>query len=240
MRQPVDADDDIKGVIFDVDGTLYWQTPIRIIMAIWLSFVYALRPFHLLKIINVIRSYRKAQEHLRFEQNPQPKNLKRQIELASRMSEETFDSVNEIVAEWFEKRPLMLLRFFIKKNTQSALEALKRDEYRLGVYSDYPADSKLKALGIRDFFSVAVSSQNDEVKGFKPNTNGFEITARKLGLQPHQTLYVGDRKDVDGIGAQKAGLKTLIVKNSWRFKPDDRWPDNYRGEPLLFGNGKNR
>lgn len=91
------------------------------------------------------------------------------------------------------------------------LATLRERGYHLGVFSDYPATEKLKALGVRDYFTTVVSSQDNEVRGFKPNTTGFGIAVSRLGLLPGEVLYVGDRLDVDGRGAKGAGIAAAIL-----------------------------
>ncbi len=81
----------------------------------------------------------------------------------------------------------------------------------MGAYSDYPAVKKLSALGIAGAFESIISAEDPEVRGFKPHTNGFEVSAKKMGLLPEQILYVGDRVDVDGAGALQAGMGAAIL-----------------------------
>lgn len=63
----------------------------------------------------------------------------------------------------------------------------------------------------------------------KPNRPMFDIALDVLGSTPENTLMVGDRLDTDILGAQNAGLKTVLVF-SGVTKPDDLavegiWPD---------------
>lgn len=45
----------------------------------------------------------------------------------------------------------------------------------------------------------------------KPETAMFEVALRRLGTQPEQTLMVGDRLETDILGAERAGLQTVLV-----------------------------
>ena len=54
-----------RGVLFDVDGTLYHQNCLRFIVAIHFAMYVLIRPFKTLKEIRIVRSYRSAQESLR-------------------------------------------------------------------------------------------------------------------------------------------------------------------------------
>ena len=55
----------IKGILFDVDGTLYYQTPLRLIMILNLFLSNFWRPKELKGLIKIISTYRWAQEQLR-------------------------------------------------------------------------------------------------------------------------------------------------------------------------------
>src|SRR4051794_27917870 len=55
----------LKAIVFDVDGTLYRQSPLRRAMALRLLYAHAVRPLEGLRTFRVLSAYRKAQEHLR-------------------------------------------------------------------------------------------------------------------------------------------------------------------------------
>lgn len=55
----------IKGLVLDVDGTMYDAFPIRIIMAVYLLVTYGWNPRLFLRVVKIISSYRHAQESLR-------------------------------------------------------------------------------------------------------------------------------------------------------------------------------
>ena len=82
---------------------------------------------------------------------------------------------------------------------------------RLGALSDYPADAKLQALGIRDQFEVVLSAQSPEVGVFKPHPGGLEAVLDRMRVSVNQALYVGDREEVDAAAAEAAGLACAIL-----------------------------
>jgi putative hydrolase of the HAD superfamily len=63
---------------------------------------------------------------------------------------------------------------------------------------------KLAAVGLVDAFDVVVIAE--EVGVAKPDAEIFQLTCRQLRIAPHQAVHVGDRLDVDAIGAVRAGL----------------------------------
>lgn len=201
----------IKGVLFDVDGTLYHQFPVRLVMCCQLL-LHLYTPVKLYKMIKIIYSYRKAQEELRHNRNVHA-NSTSQIDRTVEKTGESHFFVREITEEWFEKKPLPFLKFFRRKGIVPVLDYLQGRDVKLGVYSDYPARAKLQALGLRKYFSTVISASDEEVVGFKPISNGFFIASLKMGLKPEEILYVGDRVAVDGAGAMAAGMKAVILKH---------------------------
>ena len=89
------------------------------------------------------------------------------------------------------------------------IEELKKRGYRLGVLSDFPVGTKLKAMGIEDYFSVILSSE--EWGRYKPCLTPFELMRDEMKMESRDILYVGDslRKDIEGAG--RAGLRTALL-----------------------------
>ena len=77
--------------------------------------------------------------------------------------------------------------------------------------SDYPAEAKLQALGVAALFDVVLSAQDPDIDVFKPNPRGLLVTLERLGSAAAQSLYVGDRVDVDVPTAEAAGMRCVIV-----------------------------
>lgn len=203
----------IKGILFDVDGTLYHQTPLRVIMFFLLVSLNFHNPKELLKKFKVIIYYRKAQETLRKSHGIQGENSNNQLMLTAEITGERPSYISEVVEEWFEKRPIPFIRLCRRRGLKHAFEIWHKKGLKLGVYSDYPVrKDKLHALGIYRFITTIVSANDSEVYGFKPKTNGFAIAAKKMGVRPSDILYVGDRPEVDGVGASEAGMRVMILK----------------------------
>ena len=45
----------------------------------------------------------------------------------------------------------------------------------------------------------------------KPEVAMFEVAVERLGVEPGQVVMIGDRLETDILGAQRAGLKTILV-----------------------------
>jgi phosphoglycolate phosphatase/putative hydrolase of the HAD superfamily len=90
--------------------------------------------------------------------------------------------------------------------------------FKIGIYSDYFAEEKVRVLGISPILSTIVSSADSDVCGFKPDSNGFVVAASKMGLKPNEIVYVGDRMELDGMGAKRAGMHAVIVKGFFKIR----------------------
>jgi putative hydrolase of the HAD superfamily len=70
-------------------------------------------------------------------------------------------------------------------------------------------ERKLAATGLRGRFATLVCSEEAGVA--KPAAGAFLAGCAALGVAPGETVYVGDRADVDGLGAARAGLVGVWV-----------------------------
>jgi HAD superfamily hydrolase (TIGR01549 family) len=206
----------IKGVLFDVDGTMYRQLPMRMTMVLLLLLLNLHRPAMLLRVLKVISAYRNAQEILRREPHKVLNPAFRQLQVTADATGESLQFVKSVIQKWFESMPLRVLGLFKRRDLIPVLDELSAAGIKLGVYSDYPVSGKLKVLGISQCFSVALSAADENVVGFKPRSNGFELAAGLLKLETEKILYVGDRPEIDGVGAEAAGMCAIIVRSPFR------------------------
>jgi HAD superfamily hydrolase (TIGR01509 family) len=121
------------------------------------------------------------------------------------------DQVSDCVSTWFEREPLGLLHRFIRPGLVNFLASARQRGIKLAVLSDYPAEAKLTAMRLREYFDLVVSAQDDGIQCFKPNPAGLEFTLQKLGVNKDNAVYVGDRLSVDVEAARRAGVRAIIV-----------------------------
>lgn len=222
----------IKGILFDVDGTLYHQTPLRVFMTFLLIFTNIHSPKELVRKVKVIIQYRKSQEILRKSPLMLKKSLQDQLLLTTEATGEPLSYVSDVIDEWFEKRPLPFIRLCRRRGMEHAFEIWHKMGLKLGIYSDYPVrKDKLHAFGIHRFITTIVSASDSEIYGFKPKTNGFAVAAKKMGAKPSEILYVGDRPEVDGAGAFEAGMQVVILKGITKKRTVCHYPSfsSFRG-----------
>ncbi len=207
----------LKALIFDVDGTLYEQAPVRRAMLCRILLANLATPMQGIATLQAIRSYRKAHEELRHSSSDSDEIANTQLLLASKAGGMSPEIIASYVARWMEKEPLSLLATWMRNGTVGLLQAARRSGLNLAVCSDYPADRKLMAMGIAGFFDVVVTAQDPEVQRLKPDPTGLRVTLQRLAVRSDEALYIGDRADVDGEAADRAGMRRVILRSGQDF-----------------------
>jgi FMN phosphatase YigB (HAD superfamily) len=187
---------DIRLVVFDVDGTLYRQRSLRLRMG--RDMVLHTVAKRDLSAIGVINAYRRIRERLGDEEVVDfERVLIAETAKATSMSPE---SVQTIVAEWIETRPLRYLRSCLFSGVPQLFAGLQRAGKKIGIFSDYPA------MGLAAHYVVAAN----DVRLLKPHARGLESLMAAASATARDTLFIGDRVDRDGVAGQRAGVRTLI------------------------------
>ena len=201
----------IRAVLFDVDGTLYRQRPLRFLMAAELATLAFRQPRRAPAVWRALSAYRKAQETLRGRDEA---DSAQQLRIAAAQVGMTQDGVAAIVDEWMIERPLKYLSRCRADGLVDLLDFLTSRHVRIGVLSDYPAQKKLDALGVGQYFSLVLCGGDPDVGAFKPNPRGFLAACETWQLAPADVLYVGDRVDADAAGAHAAKMPAVIVTDA--------------------------
>jgi putative hydrolase of the HAD superfamily len=204
--------DRLKVVVFDVDGTLYRQGPLRKAMLLRLLRLTAGRPFEGVRTFQTLQAYRRAQEDLR--EHETGGIAAAQLQLACTRTGRDRASVERCVERWMEQEPLSTMPRCRYEGLVDFLQACKARGLRLAALSDYPAAAKLEALGIGHLFDLVLCAQSPEVDVFKPNPRGLQVVVEQMGVFRHECLYVGDRAEVDAAAAKAAGLPCVILTNN--------------------------
>lgn len=187
--------------LVDLDGTLYRAPGVKLAMAAELAlFGWS--------ALETLRHFRHEHERLRetqLEAVDSPYRL--QLERTAQRLELPVPVVERRVQEWMIQRPGKWLRRFRRTSLLRELQAFKAQGGALALVSDYPAAHKLEALGQRALFDVVIA--NGEAGGpgwLKPNPEGLLQAARQLGTDAERCLVLGDRTEVDGEAARRAGM----------------------------------
>jgi FMN phosphatase YigB (HAD superfamily) len=196
--------DRIRLVVFDMDGTLYRQRPLRIRMARDLVLHTLVKRD--LTPVAVLARYRRIRERLGDEQA-----IDFEHALISQTADATAnssDDVRAIVSEWIEQRPLTYLAACRYPGVPELFAGLRRSGRSIGILSDYPAKAKLEALGL--VADHVVCAGDEGIGCLKPHPKGLAFLIAAAGAKPEDTLVIGDRVDRDGLVARRVGAQALI------------------------------
>ena len=198
-----------KLIVVDLDGTLYYQKPLRIKMAFSLLFYYGVRP-HKIKELLIIKDYRKLREKTVFNNE---ENIEEKIAqtLASKFKKEK-EEIEKIVHFWMIEKPFKYIRKYEDKKLVGVLEKAKEKGAKIVVYSDNPADEKTKAINLA--FDGVFCATDKDICCFKPDFKGLKAIIDKFNVRTNEVLFVGDRQEKDGKCAEGAGVDFVILSSS--------------------------
>jgi FMN phosphatase YigB (HAD superfamily) len=195
-----------KAVLFDVDGTLYDQRQLRKIMAVELGLFALTHPWRL-KEVKILSTFRRLREE-NFERE-ETSLLEAQYRWTAEALGVEVSLVRKVADEWLLQRPLRHLRVCRPGGLAELFKRARRKGIKIGVFSDYPAEEKLKALGLR---ADAVGCALDRnINRLKPNPAGLRHLCEQLGVSPCDVLHVGDREDRDAVCAERCGCASIVL-----------------------------
>lgn len=202
-RPPLDWEA-IDLVVFDVDGTLYAQTRLRLVMLRQLL-IDALAS-RSLDTIRTLRVFRQVREQLG--DQPCDDFIAQQYQLTAERCRKSVEEVQQITSDWLEQRPLPFLAACRYPHLPAVFSGLRASGKRIAAFSDYPAVEKLSALGLQA--SPVVCATDPHIGRLKPDPLGLMLILKQCGVAPDRTLMIGDRFDRDAAAAKRAGVRALI------------------------------
>ncbi len=183
-------------IIVDLDGTLYYQTPVRIaMMKEMVLHFWRFRDFLM------IQKYRKL-----YKQGYSETERKAFLPAAT----------SQVVHEWMLKRPLPFVAKYRDDVLITQLEQVMKSGIIVIVYSDYPVKEKLEAL--RFLPDQAYSAE--DLGCMKPNAEGLIRILAEQHIDPKACLVIGDRKDKDGVLGSNMSAEVLILPASRKKRAD--------------------
>jgi len=207
----------IKGVAFDLDGTLYPNYRLNI----------RLLPF-ILKEWRLLSAFGKARNIIRGEQEkgliPKSDFYEYQAEITAKILSLKADIIKEKIEKIIYRgwEPLFKgLKLFNK--IHETLDALKKAGYKLGLLSDFPPETKLENLNLTGYWDTVLCSEH--YGALKPHPLSFTKLAEAMSLPPDKIIYVGNSHRYDVIGAARTGMKTAWIKPALAFAGKKPKPD---------------
>ena len=169
--------------MWDVDGTLYRQGPLRAAIIAEFSRQYWKRPLEGLGQARILSAHRRALEYLRGG-DPGGFTAEVHFDLTCQLSGHRARQVRDCLARWFEEIPLALLPGFVRPGLSCLLKSLLKQGVMLAIFSDYDPMSKTAALGLSGLFSLVCSAGDPGIGSLKPNPRGLCVVLERLGAKP--------------------------------------------------------
>jgi len=222
----------IKGLIFDFDGTLFDNAFIawNLVMA---------NPFDMLRVRRerIVRKrftgcdYVNPEMYLRAFFSVLGKPLLRSVEnMRNWYFNRYMPRMVRVLKKHYEPRPglIELLRLIDSPSSRT----------KMAVYSDYPfLKERMQALGL--FTTERIRLYGPESFGAqKPAKRPFLEIAKDMALTPGEILVIGDREDTDGLGAFGAGMHFFCLETGrrryYRLDPYRRKPEKAPHGPTML------
>jgi len=204
----------IRLVVFDVDGTLYDQRPLRRRMLLVLLRHCLVHP-HDLSLLRTLKTFRRLREEMAEQASDDIGRL--QYERPAALLGSSPETVRQTVEAWMHERPLRYLRGCRYPAVERVFEALKSSGRTTAIFSDYPAAAKLRALGLRADLQVAAT--DPDVQRLKPHPLGLHRVLERTGIPAEACLYIGDRDERDGACARRLGVHYLLKTHVAEQRP---------------------
>ncbi|MCR5508203.1 MAG: HAD family hydrolase [Lachnospiraceae bacterium] len=202
-----------KAVVFDLDGTLYYQRRLRLKMA-WMLFSYYLCHFWRLKELLIVKKFREVREKWDGISGSEASGSLEDEQYAhvAAITGSSPGLVKDIVEEWIYKRPLKAVYDTRDVTLLNIIKGLRDKDIPVFIFSDYPIEEKAAVLGVSaDGMYAATDERLNELK---PSPKGLNLIMSDHSLTPADIIMVGDRMSRDGLAAQNAGCEYLILPKS--------------------------
>lgn len=147
---------------------------------------------------------------------------------------ENEELVKEISNAYIEISPRQTLLF---PGTLETLEELKELKYDMHIITNGFREVqhiKLENSGLRPYFREIICSETVGVA--KPDKRVFNYAMELAGAKPEESVMIGDDREVDILGGNGAGMRTILFDNESQYpKAEGEYKvQNLRELPLLL------
>jgi putative hydrolase of the HAD superfamily len=127
------------------------------------------------------------------------------------LSEAGIEADEKLVLGLLGKMRQFKMNLVLFEDVAPALTELKSRGQILGLISNVEQDmtDTFKKLGLTSWLEIIVTSQ--DAGSNKPHPEIFHEALRQAGVQPAESLYVGDQYQVDVLGSNEAGMKGILL-----------------------------
>jgi len=196
--------DEYKLIIADMDGTLYYQPPLRLHMACKLVLHILQHGIRGFREVLLVSKFRKIRENNALSVS----DACRKLADANKLN---YEYVQNVIKTWIMDLPLSILPKY-RDNTlcDKLLKLSHKDNISVTIFSDYPATDKCRVLGLYDV--PTYHGDQVEINALKPSPKGIQYIMQQYNISdPSLVLMIGDRKSRDGKSADAAGCDKLIL-----------------------------
>ena len=217
-----------KVLVFDLDGTLYYQNCLRIRMAMMLCGYYAVHPNRIRELF-IIKRFREIREHwdelhsdksdTEFEEyvnklrklSPDEDSELDLLQYAytARATGSKYEVVRNTIRSWMYEKPLKAVSNTKDARLLATIAAMRSRGQKVVILSDYPVADKMKALATE--VDGMYSATDDRILELKPGKKGLETIMKDYCVEPEDVIMIGDRMSKDGMAAVNAGCDYIIL-----------------------------
>lgn len=196
--------------IFDLDGTLYYQRQLRFVMAKRLAFYYLIHPLRIKELLTV-KKFREVRE--KWTDNGADKSIdEAQYEYVASIMNTSPLKVRDVIQKWIYDNPLDAVAKSKDKVLSQIISELRGKGKKVVIFSDYPVEDKLKALGIEA--DAMYCSAQKPIEELKPSSKGINVILDDFYAKAENAIMIGDRMVKDGESAKGAGVDFIILDKS--------------------------
>jgi HAD superfamily hydrolase (TIGR01549 family) len=193
-----------KIIIFDLDGTLYNHSLLRVINILNLSINLMQQKLNI-SDLHIIASLRKLQEN----SSTKEATIQSVFESLASRFEMPVSEVKAIRNRWMVDNQKWALVISKRRWLARRISKLRNHGILVAVWSDNPVDKKLEFLRYHTDFSL--TSEDQEIDIGKPSPKGLLKILTYFNLSSSEAILIGDRIDRDGQAAQRAGVRFELI-----------------------------